>query len=559
MAESSSSPIESSAVAGDSSKAAGEAVGAGKAGVQNKAGKAGKHSKATKATKAGKPRSRVVRGIICAAAGGVCWGFSGTCAQLLIGQNAVPVAWVTSVRLVSAAILFLVIAMVKNRSSLRAVMRDWRSLGAIAGFALFGVLMTQASYLSAIGYTNAGTGTMMERLGLLVILAYVCIITPRFPHKRELLGLIMAMAGVFLLATQGDPTHFSMPWQGLAWGLVSAVAFACYSLMPVRVLAKWGSVIVTGLAMAFGGILSCAVVQPWNMGIEVTPTIFWVMVAMVLVGTFGAYTLFLQGVNDAGPVRASLVGSVEPVSATVISAVWLGTSVSMYDIFGCALIVGMVFLVAEREEDSGQMLPLFQGRASALGYYKSRRARDLDDDALWALLDDGHRAMRALGIQEALKRYPSMSRLHRSISHGSTYLVENEDGKPIGMFAVALNGDPHYTGKNAIGWLTTDDEKPAEIESDEQRAIGKAHYAALHWVTVAEEYRRMGVGSFMLGEAERIARAAGKKSIRADIYRENDPMRALLEYYGYKSCGKIEFKNTFGQIITRSVYEKRIV
>ena len=35
--------------------------------------------------------------------------------------------------------------------------------------------------------------------------------------------------------------------------------------------------------------------------------------------------LYMQGVRDIGSVRASLIGTVEPVSATITSAVILGT------------------------------------------------------------------------------------------------------------------------------------------------------------------------------------------------------------------------------------------
>ncbi len=496
--------------------------------------------------------NKVLRGVICAALGGICWGFSGTCAQLLVGMWGIPVMWVTCVRLLGAAVLFIGIALVRDRSALFAAARDVRSLGVILAFALFGVLLTQMSYLSAIGYTDAGTGTMLERLGLLVILGYVCVTTPRAPHAREALGLVMALAGVAIIATKGDFTQISLPVQGLAWGLVSAVALACYTLIPTGVLKKWGAIVVTGYAMLFGGVVATVFVQPWNMGVQVTPEVAGVMLAIVIVGTLGAYTLFLQGVNDAGPVRAGLVGSIEPVSATVISAVWLGTSITVWDVVGCALIVGMVFLVTQRDDGSteDEMLPVFQGRASLVGWYRSRRAVPADVPALWALLDQGHAAMAELGIHEGAKRYPSQRRLRRSIDHGSTYVVEDDEGVPIGMFALTFQGDPNYRKPLSGAWRLSD-AQPADHAGE-----GTDGYAALHWVTVAPQARRSGVGRFMLGEADRIARAGGAVSIRADVYRDNHPMRMLLEGYGFADCGIIELRNTFGQLSTRAVYER---
>ena len=75
-------------------------------------------------------------------------------------------------------------------------MRDGRSLAYIAGFAILGVLLTQVSYLSAIAYTNAGTGTVLERTGLVLIMGYVppmamaSPVTMKLPHfARGLPGI----------------------------------------------------------------------------------------------------------------------------------------------------------------------------------------------------------------------------------------------------------------------------------------------------------------------------------------------------------------------------------
>ncbi|MFR7495289.1 MAG: DMT family transporter, partial [Adlercreutzia sp.] len=89
----------------------------------------------------------VVRGIVCALAGGICWGFSGTCAQLLMNDYGAPATWITCVRMVIAAAFFLFLTAVRDWRDLVAVFRDRRSLVQIALFAVFGVLLTQMSYL----------------------------------------------------------------------------------------------------------------------------------------------------------------------------------------------------------------------------------------------------------------------------------------------------------------------------------------------------------------------------------------------------------------------------
>lgn len=501
----------------------------------------------------------VARGVVCALAGGICWGFSGTCAQLLMNDYGAPATWITCVRMVIAAVFFLFLTAVRNWRDLVAVFRDWRSLVQIAAFAVFGVLLTQLSYLNAISYTSAGVGTTIEQVGLVLIILYVCLRAKRLPRLREAAGLVFALGGMLIIATQGEIDQLAIPAEGLAWGLVSAVALTFYTLMPVRVLKKWGSMLVTGLAMLFGGSAASVVVQPWTMPVNLPLGGIAALVAIVIVGTLGAYMLYLQGVADAGPVKASLLCCVEPVSAMILALVWLHTPVSAWDLAGCALIVVMIFLVTEREPKpepaapgEGALAgayddpPLFAGRASVLGYYTSRPAVREDFERAAALLDVGHRTFAELGIDEGRgKKYPSARRLMHSIKNGTTHVIEDAQGRMIAMFAVSFSPDKNYERPIDGAWLTDTSARPQP-------------YAELHWVAVDYPARRRGVGMFILDKADQIARAGGRASIRADVYELNGPMRNLLEKHGYERCGTITIKDVFGREKRRVGYERML-
>ncbi|MEG0376382.1 MAG: GNAT family N-acetyltransferase, partial [Raoultibacter sp.] len=464
----------------------------------------------------------------------------------------VPALWITCVRMLVAGVFFLLVTVAKDWHNLVAVFRDWRSLVAIATFSIFGVLLTQVSYLFTIGYTDASTGTMLEQIGLVFIMLFVCIRNARLPKPREAAGLVLALIGMLAIATQGNLGSLAIPIEGLAWGLVAAVALAFYTLMPGRVLKKWGSMVVTGLAMMFGGTTATIFVQPWTIAVTVSPGMITAMAAIIVVGTLGAYMLFLQGIADAGPVKASLLCCVEPVSAMVLSVVWLHTSVSVYDVAGCVLILVMVFLVTQRDEgpsdqtdnlSEGEDPPVFLGRASVLGYYTSRVACEADYPAIMKLLDEGHATFAALGINEGLKKYPSARRIMHSIKNGSTHAIEQSDGRMIGMYALSFSLNKQYEKPFSGAWIT--DSQP-EAPS----------YAVLHWVNVTESARNSGVGRFILDSAEKAARERGRLSIRADVYPENAPMRALLKKYGYVECGKLDIKDYLGGQKTRIAFEK---
>ena len=85
----------------------------------------------------------MMRGIVCALAGSVCWGFSGTCAQLLMGDYGAPAYWITCVRMLISAVFFLGVVFVKDWRSVGALFRDWRSMISIAAFSIFGIALCQ--------------------------------------------------------------------------------------------------------------------------------------------------------------------------------------------------------------------------------------------------------------------------------------------------------------------------------------------------------------------------------------------------------------------------------
>ena len=93
-------------------------------------------------------------------------------------------------------------------------------------------------------------------------------------------------------------------------------------------------------------------------GSALVPTLdawgWFVLAVIAVVGTFAAYFLFLNGISMVGSVQGSQLGAIEPVSATVCSAVLTGTVFSAYDWVGLVLMVCTILLVARGGADTTQ-------------------------------------------------------------------------------------------------------------------------------------------------------------------------------------------------------------
>lgn len=285
-------------------------------------------------------------GILLTLLGAICWGFSGTCAQFLFSDYDLSPQWVVCVRSTVAGLFFLVLAALVDRRRLILAVTSPKTMASMFVFGVFGVLLCQVCYLLTIEASDAGTATVLQSLNLLIILAVVCFQLRRRPHRRECVGVGLALVGTFLVATHGSFTSLAISPQALGWGLATALGAALYTLLPGRLLAQHGSIVTTGISMTMAGVVSTLLFRPWNYGVSLDGTGFLFLGAIVVVGTIVSYLCYLNGVKLVGSMLAGLLGCAEPVTACVLSAVWLGTAFMPVDVVGMVMIIVMMFLMA---------------------------------------------------------------------------------------------------------------------------------------------------------------------------------------------------------------------
>ena len=291
-------------------------------------------------------RSRELRGVLYAVVGASCWGFSGTCVSYLVDKNQVDVPWLACTRLFVAGLLFLSIAFVRDRDKFAILFRDRGLMTHTVLYTLLAVVLMQISYMSGIKYTNAGTTLLLLEVSVPIVLVVECARGRRLPRPVEALALALAIGGVVCIATQGNLGAIGINPLGLMWGLLSAVANASYILLSVKVVKACGSLVLNGVAMTLGSLMLAPFARPWESTVVLDASGWAVFFAIVLVGTMFAYAIYLRGIAYCGTVKASLVGVAEPISGTAISALWLGTVFSGWDLLGGVFIIAMMIIVS---------------------------------------------------------------------------------------------------------------------------------------------------------------------------------------------------------------------
>lgn len=285
------------------------------------------------------------KGCILTLFGGILWGLSGTCGQYLMQSKGLTSDWLIPIRLLLAGIILLTICFIKDGKKVFQIFKTPRDGLDVLIFGMFGMSMCQYTYFTAISQSNAGTATVLQYIGPVLIVIYVSLKTGKRPDKIEVLAVLLAILGTVLLATHGKLNSLAISHKALFWGLCSAVALAVYTVQPGAILTKYGSMIVTGWGMFIGGILLCLFFKPWTMAVTVDGGVIGGLTYIILFGTIVAFVAYLEGVKWVGPKRGSLFASVEPVSATLFSALLLKVGFGLMDLLGFACIISTIFLL----------------------------------------------------------------------------------------------------------------------------------------------------------------------------------------------------------------------
>lgn len=287
-----------------------------------------------------------IKGILLTLFGGALWGFSGTCGQYLLQVKGLTSSWLVPYRLMIAGIILLAICFMKDRKQVLQVWKNKRDAMDTLVFAMFGMSMCQYCYFTAIAYSNAGTATVLQYIGPVLIMIYISLRKQKLPTKVEMAAVILAIGGTFLLATHGQIHSLVIEKDGLIWGLLSAVSVLIYTVQPGRLLDKFGSMVITGWGMFLAGIMLMILFRPWTIPVTLDLQVIGGMAIVIVIGTVIAFSCYMEGIRCIGPKQGSLFSAVEPVSATMFTVVFMGMSFGGMDLAGFGCIILAVCLLA---------------------------------------------------------------------------------------------------------------------------------------------------------------------------------------------------------------------
>ncbi|WP_097027283.1 DMT family transporter [Clostridium peptidivorans] len=286
------------------------------------------------------------KGLILVIIGAMLWGISGTVAQYLFQKKGFSPEWLVVIRLLVSGIILLTYAVIQEKQDIWKVWRSKHNCYSLIIFSIIGMLGVQYTYFAAIKHGNAATATILQYLSPVIITCYLAIRTKKFPSLRQSTAIAFAMLGTFLIITKGNIHSISISKLALFWGIGAAFASAFYTLQPRVLLSKWGSTLVVGWSMFIGGIAFSFIHQPWDFVGQWSINSMIAVMFVVLFGTLIAFYCYLESLKYIQPTEASVLSSMEPLSAAVLSVLWLRVPLGTIEWLGIVCVISAIIILS---------------------------------------------------------------------------------------------------------------------------------------------------------------------------------------------------------------------
>lgn len=285
-----------------------------------------------------------LKGIAMIIIGSAFWGATGPMMEWMLKNTTMTAEFMLAVRLIIAGIGLLVILHFQKGAIFKVWQnRSWRLQ--LIVFSVVGMTGLQLTFVKTIEASNAVVATLLQFLAPIFMVIYISFLHKKFPPLTQVIGMVGTLVGLFFLLTSGSLSQLEVTNTTLLWGIALGFTYAFYTLYPARLQQEWGVLLIIAWGMILSGIILACVGQIWassEWSLLVNPNILAMMLALVVLGS-SAFILFLSSMKYISPIETSILSSFEPLTAMIISALWLDAYLKNAQYMGAILM--LIFIV----------------------------------------------------------------------------------------------------------------------------------------------------------------------------------------------------------------------
>jgi drug/metabolite transporter (DMT)-like permease len=277
----------------------------------------------------------------------ILWASAGTTSKYLFNAGMSPYT-LAQFRVSFSSLIIFGYLIVFSRDTLRIKVRDLPYLVVLGALGMGGV---QVTYLYAISKIKVAMAILLQYLAPFFVATYSWLFLRESMDRWKVLSILLAFVGCVLVVEAYRVSFFSLNIEGFIAGLLSAGFFSFYSLLGERAMRRYSPWTVLFYALVFAAAL-------FNIAMPIRHIIVWKaelrwclsVVYIIVCGTVLPFGLYYMGIEHLRSTRASIVATLEPISAGFLSFVFLGELLTAWQIFGGLLVIAAIVIIQSQRE-----------------------------------------------------------------------------------------------------------------------------------------------------------------------------------------------------------------
>ena len=286
------------------------------------------------------------QGILLVVVAGILWGTTGTFVRTFtkLGLSSLQIS---VFKVIVAALILFLYTLIFKRDMLKIKFRD------IWVFIASGIISLDFftfCYFTTIQNTSLSVAAVLLYTAPAFVMLMSAVLFKEKVTVQKIIACLMAFIGCVLTAgVVGN--GFSVPGKYLLTDVLSGIGYALYSIFGEIALRKgYKPLTVTTYTFLFATVGFMFIIKPKEImaAADKAPSYFWffgLLTVMSIVVSLMPYVCYTNGLTRVNPSKASIIASVEPITATLIGTFVFKEYPDIYGVLGIVCVVAAIVLL----------------------------------------------------------------------------------------------------------------------------------------------------------------------------------------------------------------------
>ena len=277
----------------------------------------------------------------CVLAAGILWGVIGLFNRRLTAAG-LSVQSIVLVRNLGSLVVLALVFLLLDRSVFRI---EAKHLPLFFGTGVVSIVFFTLCYFSCQRLCSLAIAAALLYTAPAFVVLFAAILWKEKLTKRKLAALLLAFLGCTFVSGIWTGERGVTLW-GVLLGVGSGLFYGLYSIFGRYALAHYRPYTVTFYTFVFAGLGSLAFLRPAELAAAFAqPGAPWLALGLVAVSTVLPYLLYTKGLAGLESGKASILASIEPITAAVAGVIAFGEPLTGGVVGGLVCILLSVFIL----------------------------------------------------------------------------------------------------------------------------------------------------------------------------------------------------------------------